>query len=144
MSSLSWELGRTVLYSSEQPFSLATRTGKDTNKLGAADIWSYLLSLSESVTTSTNSDVKKPVKLKHFKGADFKRTWKDAASHIGSGTSYSVEKCTLDTPRANLVAVKKLNIFRPGRAENSRMSSTAVQYSIATILKELRILAHTP
>lgn len=145
MSSLLWD-ARTVLYSATQPSPLdgeSTRTSP--SKLGAIEVWNYLIRLSE-IESSPSSDEKRIAKLKHFKATDFKQGWEDAPSQLGSGASYSVEKRTLAKPSRDgsplVVAVKRLNFFRSGRV-GFRVSS-AQQYSVATVLKELRILTHPP
>jgi serine/threonine protein kinase len=145
---MSWGGNRRSLFISCQP-GLAelglSSVEKDSTGLSPADVWNFLLSLTETEVPSSNRDAQQYGKLKYFKASDFKQT---NAAFLGEGASYRVERGALVVPSNNnseLVAVKRLNIFRTGgAAEHSRMSSASLQSSIATILKELRILTHAP
>ncbi|KAL1862515.1 hypothetical protein VTK73DRAFT_6759 [Phialemonium thermophilum] len=161
MSLLSWDV-RTVLTSSlvftpsssyldGTPNSSSGRS----KKLGPLQVWNYLIHLSQKGPDATKDS--EPT-LAHFKPGDFGRSWDAVPTEIGTGASYSVEKWTLlkdPTPGAGkegedrgpvLVAVKRLNIFR-GRGflcDDPSFVSAAVHHSVATVLKEIRILTHPP
>jgi serine/threonine protein kinase len=148
---MSWGGTRRSLFFSYQPGQPSiceaglSSVEKDKTRLSPADVWNFLLSLTETDVPTSSRDAQKSGKLKHFKASDFEQT---NAALLGEGASYRVERGALAAPpngKSELVAVKRLNIFRTGgAAEHSRMSSAALQSSIATILKELRILTHPP
>jgi serine/threonine protein kinase len=144
---MSWGGNRRSLFFSCQPGLAGTgvcSAETDKNRLSPLDVWNFLLSLTESDVPSSSRDAQKSVKLKHFQASDFKQT---NAALLGEGASYRVERGALVAPpngNSELVAVKRLNIFRAGGNEHNRMSSAAIQSSIATMLKELRILTHPP
>lgn len=158
MTSILWDV-RTVLTSSSQvtlPPGSLTDADKPPPRLGPLHVWHYLISLSEDDGIISDLPDKAGKKLKHFKPTDFGRSWNAVPTELGSGTSYSVEKYTLaakhgsdDEPGSGepekpaAVAVKRLNIFRDGAA-SSQQNSAALQVSVATVLKELRILTHRP
>lgn len=147
MSELLWDV-RTILASTT--LELATQddgsnsnSRKFTNKgLSAVDIGNYLTSLSEN-----NSGVfPGPAKIIHFQPEQFDRSWQDLPSQIGSGISYSVERCALkrrtEDASSSMVAFKRLHLF--SQDSGTQMSTAAIQQSFATVLKELRILTHLP
>lgn len=148
---MSWGGTRRSLFFSCQPgqpcIAEAGLSSEDKDKTGLspADVWNFLLSLTESDISSSSRDAPNSRKLKYFKASDFEQT---NTTLLGEGASYRVERGTLVAPptgNSALVAVKRLNIFRAGGAsKHSRMSPAALQSSIATILKELRILTHAP
>jgi serine/threonine protein kinase len=144
---MSWGGNRRSLFFSCQPDLAGAGVciaETDKSRLSPLDVWNFLLSLTESDVPSSSRDAQKSVKLKHFQASDFKQT---NAALLGEGASYRVERGALVAPtndNSELVAVKRLNIFRAGGNEHNQMSSTAIQSSIATMLKELRILTHAP
>lgn len=154
--SLTWD-ARTVLASEVAPLSVHVDYGKaaagakttQAGRLGSVDVWNYLVSLSwDEPGRKSGSETHSP-KLRHFKAADFNTGWDAVAKFVGDGASYSVDKCTLNQKidgKRVVVAVKKLKMFQGGgsRDEASSAASAAHQRSVATILKELRILTHPP
>jgi hypothetical protein len=133
---------RTILSSADLDSQVDDRSRSDSTP-SAADVWNYLLSLTES-ELEINTDLislpprqQEPTKLKHFKATDFDPS--ATKPRIGGGACYSVDKCTLQPPLGSaVVAVKRLKIFPIHRA------SASMNESIATILRELHILTHPP
>ncbi|KAK1728307.1 uncharacterized protein BDZ83DRAFT_789826 [Colletotrichum acutatum] len=148
--SLIWDV-RTVLASEafstgdqSDPDPESATTTRTTAELEPIDVWNYLVSLSEDEITKNSESPDDHVKLKHFKDADFDHSWDAAPVHLGDGASYSVDKVTLSIKRDDgnpiIVAVKKINLF--GNSESRSDWSAATRHrSVATVLKELRILA---
>ncbi|KXH43457.1 serine/threonine protein kinase [Colletotrichum nymphaeae SA-01] len=146
--SLIWDV-RTVLASEalstvNQSDPESATTTRTTAELEPIDVWNYLVSLSEDETIKNSESSDDHVKLTHFKDADFDHSWDARPVHLGDGASYSVDKVTLSIKRDNgnpiIVAVKKINLF--GNSESRSYWSAATRHrSVATVLKELRILA---
>jgi serine/threonine protein kinase len=143
---MSWGGTRRSLFFSCQPGRAEgglSSVENDKTRLSPTDVWNFLLTLTETDVPSSSCNAQKSGKLKHFKASDFEQT---NVVLLGEGASYRVERGTLFAPpngKPELVALKRLNIFRTGgAAKQPQMSSAALQSSIATILKELRILTH--
>ncbi|KAJ0332443.1 hypothetical protein COL5a_002159 [Colletotrichum fioriniae] len=146
--SLIWDV-RTVLASEalssvNQSDPESATTTRTTAELEPIDVWNYLVSLSEDDTIKNSESPDDHVKLTHFKDADFDHSWDAAPVHLGDGASYSVDKVTLSIRRDDgnpiIVAVKKINLF--GNFESRSDWSAATRHrSVATVLKELRILS---
>jgi serine/threonine protein kinase len=165
MSSLPWEERTILTFSADfnfeaQPIFEQSNDGlrdepsnpKSQRKprLSAANVWNFLLSLTDNGASGLTAEAGK---LKHFQAKDFDNTWDHTATTLGEGTSYTVEKWTLENPPEKgyssseekaVVAVKRLNTFKSGSSEDSPIDSVTLQYSISTVLKELRILTHPP
>ncbi|KAF5701479.1 serine threonine kinase [Fusarium mundagurra] len=149
--SLNWNI-RTVLASEAAPLSVHNDDGKvalgteTSGRLGSIDIWNYLISLSWDESGTKSEPKMDYTKLRHYKATDFILDSDKAAKHVGDGASYSVERCTLNWTtdgESTVVAIKKLKIFQEhGLRDEAR--SAAHQRSVATVLKELRILTHRP
>ncbi|KXH30172.1 serine/threonine protein kinase [Colletotrichum simmondsii] len=146
--SLIWDV-RTVLASEalstvNQSDPESATTTRTTAELEPIDVWNYLVSLSEDETIKNSDSPDDYVKLTHFKDAHFDHSWDARPVHLGDGASYSVDKVTLSMKRDDgnpiIVAVKKINLF--GNSESRSDWSAATRHrSVATVLKELRILA---
>jgi Protein kinase domain len=171
MSSLPWEERTVLTFSADfefedqlavaqsshghhnEPSPSPQRHSQKKLKLSAANVWNFLLGLTDNDAPGSRA---KAGKLKHFQATDFKNTWQDTAAVVGDGTSYTVERWTLEASpeessssdevksKSTVVAVKRLNIFKTLRSGGSEMDSVTLQYSIGTVLKELRILTHPP
>lgn len=157
MDSFSWE-PRTVLASSIEPLPELQDEHNDlshqadggsanwSSELSVIDVWNYLMSLS--APEDEDEKLSRLLgQIKHFHLSDFERGWDAAPSRIGSGVSYNVDKykltkCAPDGAPVS-VAVKRLNLFRD-YTSGTKVDSTTLQRSVATALKELRILTHLP
>ncbi|KAJ5150825.1 serine/threonine protein kinase [Penicillium canariense] len=152
--SLTWDI-RTVLASEAAPVSADDSDGKAASdaeaplkRLEPIDIWNYLISLSQDGSGSKSDSETDYTKLRHYKATDFNQGWDGVAKYAGDGASYSVDKCTLNQMldgKPVVVAVKKLKIFQEhSYRDEAEANSAAHQRSVATVLKELRILTHPP
>ena len=95
-----------------------------THGLDIADVWQFVLNSRQ---------------LDRFTQSEFLPA--ATVYGIGEGASYRVDKCELSHDKGRVVAVKYLKVTEQGP---SNAESDESNISIATVLRELRILTHDP
>lgn len=111
------------------------------------DVWRNLLLLTRP--EGDNVKATRSSLLKQYNEQDFANEDHVNRFTVGSGVSYTVEARQIDggesgSDEPSLVAVKTLNLFKQGQPTNLESTSRALEVSVATVLKEIRILTHAP